>query len=482
MTADDPNDIPLPPEGARPPTGEIGTALAYGESLFADYLDPAVGSISWWEAREFRDMLRTESQARKVEQVLTQPIMSAPNGFTPAKGDRGECEWVTEVLTRSANAGGMTTPLDMVVAQMTSAITYRSAAFELVWGEDASAPPRPRAPAGSTALILEKIAFRPAINTKVVRDRKTGGFRGLIQDPPYGGHEPTKINAARSFAYIHGTHRAPVIGSSDLEIPLVCWKAKQKLRFLWFLFLELHAQPKTAFSSNQEAGGSLDKAKEAAQKFTKLRGGGAIALEGVTGQVLETGGHAADLFLQALKYLDGEMTGQVLAQFADLAGAAASGTGSFALSRDQSDFYMMSRRWAAAEMSSQFTNYPVAALVRHNFGRDAAVPTFKIGPLVRPDLESLVGLLGATGAASSMPAEFISYVIEQTALALDMPTDRVAGVVKATTEKYEQNAASARQAALAKPVGAIDAAEGIARKVLAGGGGATSGRAAAAPA
>lgn len=469
---DDPNAIPLPPEGSTPPLGEIGTALAHADSMFADYLDPTMGSISWWEARDLRTMLRVESQARKVEQVLTMPIISAPLSFTPGKGDRGECEWYTEVMTRAANNGGMTTPLGQVVAQMTTAVTYRVASFEKVWGEDADAPPRPGRAEGSTALLLEKLAYRPASNTRVVRDRKSGAYRGLIQDPPYGALDPIKIRADRAFTYTHGVHREPVIGSSDLEIPLVCWKAKQKLRFLWFLFLELHAQPKVAFSGSGETNaGGIDQAKAAAQKWTRLRAGGAIALDAnMKGDVLETSGHAADLYMQALKYLDGEMTGQVLAQFADLAGAAASGIGSFALSRDQSDFYMMTRRYTASEMGEQFDNFVTADVIRHNFGRGAAVPRLKIGPLVRPDLKSMLEVLQATNAAASLPGDFVSYVVEQTALALDMPIDRIAAVVKATTDNLKAAATTERQAKLAEVAGPVNAAESVARKVLAGGG------------
>lgn len=437
-----------------PPTGELGSMLSWSESLFADYLDPSMGSVAWWEARDYSTMLRTESQARKVEMVLTLPIIGAPTAIRPAKGDKGECEWVTEALTRPANAGGMSTPLRQVIAQATSAFTYRVASFEKVWRPDTDT---------GRKVTFDKLAFRPAVNTRVVRDRKTGAYRGLMQDPPYGGAQTVRIPAERAFTHINGQHRAPILGSSDMEIPLVCWKAKQKLRFLWFLFLELHAQPRVAFGDQREQPGDHTNVREAARKFTQLRGGGAIAMPpGVSASVLETGGHAAELYQAALKYLDGEMTGQVLAQFADLAGAAASGTGSFALSRDQSDFYMQSRKWAADELSDTFTNYVLADLVRHNFGPRAACPRLEIGPLVRPDLATLLPLVQTLGP--SLPAEFVSFIVESTAAAMNMPADRVAELVKATTAAHEKAAASERQAELAKTTGPIAAAEKIVRK------------------
>jgi hypothetical protein len=444
----------------KPPRtgGELGSVLSWADSLFVDYLDPSMGSVAWWEARDYANMLRTESQARKVEQVLTLPILAAPQAIRPGKGDKGECEWITEQLTRPANAGGMSTPLRTVVAQATSAITYRVASFEKVWKET----DRPGSASG-IGFTYDKLAFRPAVNTRVRRDRKTGAYRGLEQDPPYGGEKPVRIDPELSFTHVHGQHRSPILGSSDMEIPLICWKAKQKLRFLWFLFLELHAQPRVSFSDARENAGDHNNTKDAARKFTQLRGGGAIALPpGVTGNVLETGGHAADLYQAALKYLDGEMTGQVLAQFADLAGAAASGTGSFALSRDQSDFFMQSRRWAAMELEDTMSNYVLADLVRHNYGPDAACPTFHIGPLVAPDLEALTPMLAQVGTA--LPADFVAFIVESTATALNMPADRVAQLVKATTDAHEKAAQTARQAELAKATGPIAAAERIVRK------------------
>jgi hypothetical protein len=455
-----------------PPTGEIGTVLSFADSLFVDYLDPSMGSVAWWEARDYADMLRTESQARKVEMVLTLPTIGAPVSITPAKGDKGEAEWITEQLTKPANAGGMSTPLNLVVAQATSAFTYRVASFEKVW-KTIDQGGRPR-------WTYDKLAFRPAVNTRVKRDRKTGAYRGLEQDPPFGGAEPVKIAPERAFTHTHGQHRSPVLGSSDMEIPLVCWKAKQKLRFLWFLFLELHAQPRVAFSDTRETGGDHNNTKGAARMFSSLRGGGAIAMPpGVKGDVLETSGHAAELYLEALKYLDGEMTGQVLAQFADLAGAAASGTGSFALSRDQSDFYMQSRRYATNELEDTFTNFVIADPVRHNFGPGAAFPSLKIGPLVKPDLATLIPLV--TQFSALLPADFVAFIVESTAGALNMPVDRVAALVKATTAAHEAAARTQRQAQLAQATGPIQAAENIVRKVAAKDG-ETRGRAKAAAA
>jgi hypothetical protein len=67
-------------------------------------------------------------------------------------------------------------------------------------------------------------------------------------------------------------------------------------------------------------------------------------------------------------------------------------------------------------------------------------------------------------AGESLPAEFVSFVVESTASALGMKPDKVAELVKATTAAHEKAAQTARQGALAQATGPIEAAERIVRK------------------
>lgn len=454
----------MPDKPTKKPTeGELGSAIAHADSLFSDLIDPTLGLSRRFEARDMADMLRTESQARKGEMVLSLPILSAPKRIVGGKGDTGEAEWCQEVLSRPANNGGMSTPLDLVLAQATSAFTYRVASFEKVWISDPDAPDRPGRP-GGVPVVFDKLAFRPAVNTSVVRDRKTGAYKGLRQDPPYGSMKPVEISPDRAWTYVHGQHRSPIVGSSDMEIPLACWRSKQKLKFLWFLFLELQARPRMEVYDGREQAGDHQQVKDAAKLVARMPGGGAMAMPpGVRLREVVTSGEAAKLFIEAIKYLDGEMTGQVLAQFTDLAGAAASGSGSYALSRDQSDFFRQTRQSAANEVGTSFDNWVLADLVKHNLGRQAVVPHLQIGPLVTPDVEQMTSLLAAHGQGA-VPADFVGFLVESTATALGMPTDKAAAMMKAATKAAEKAAATPAQERLAPVTGPLEAAENIVRK------------------
>jgi hypothetical protein len=114
-------------------------------------------------------------------------------------------------------------------------------------------------------------------------------------------------------------------------------------------------------------------------------------------------------------------------------------------------------------MAETFTNWCIADLVKYNFGPRGKVPTFKLGPLVEPDLDTMLTALGTMYQPGTMPAEFTSYVVESTANLLDMPKDKVAAMVKAMSEAAQRTAQTPGQAAIAPTVGTVAAADQLVR-------------------
>src|SRR3954466_8005865 len=117
----------------RPSEGELGSAWSDIDRVFGPYDNGKVFTPVWdLFERNIDRMLDLDGKARALEQVLTLPLTWAPYSVKPAEGDRGEAEFVKEWLFRPAEQGGMSTPLELVVAQMSSAVLYRRAFFELV--------------------------------------------------------------------------------------------------------------------------------------------------------------------------------------------------------------------------------------------------------------------------------------------------------------------------------------------------------------
>jgi hypothetical protein len=399
----------------KPPTGEVGSSYS-GDRLFYTFDDGKVFETRDWSAVDFEDMLRRDGQAKTLEQVLTLP----------------------------ANAGGMTTPLELVIGQMTSATILRRAYFEKVFKADGD------------RVRYDKLAFRPARTCYLLRDHDTYAFRGFRQKflKSGGNMVEVDIKPEKAFVYFHGQDRDPLYGISDLETARSLYEAKQKVRFLWYSFLENQTIPKAIAEHNTS---DPNEQQDFATKVASLKGGGVVGI-GPDQKVIpfESSGNAGAVFLEAITYLDSEMSGSVLAGFVDLAGAAAQGAGSFALSKDQTDFFLMSRLSELKEMGAALTSWVVADLCKWNFGAKAAVPTFKFNPPAPESVEASINLLqtlATTPAPVSVPREFIDLLTvkvsgylginpdevrkaieKQQALAPQTPSDQLrAGIDAATT-------------------------------------------------
>lgn len=378
--------------------------------------------------RKVDTMLKADGKARSLEQALTLPLRGASKDISPSPGDKGEAEFVNDALTRNSNAGGMSTPFELVISQAVSACLYRRAFIEKVFGLNEQG-----------RVVYDKLAFRPAATCRLKYDELTGAFKGFSQrvpmDHPKADSEGrVTIPAQRSFVFVYGQHRRPVEGISDLETAYGLFETKQKIKFLWAQFLENQVMPKAIASD--EAGN--EEANKLARKVSTLKGGGVVGIsQGQDVRPYETSISAAQAFQDAIRFLDSEMSASVLAGFLDLASAASLGRGSYALSESQSDFFLQSRQAVLTELAAAIENYLIADLVRWNFGPTAAVPTFKFGSLRAGDLQTSVALLQAIAGSvqTSIPQEFIDELTVSVAAALNLNVDKVA---KAISDRVAQ--------------------------------------------
>lgn len=411
---------------------ELGSAFDI-DQMFGAYEDGRVFEYRDFQSRDVAQMLERDGKARTIEQVLTLPIMGAGWQIKAAKGDAGEAEFVTEALTRKALAGGMSTPMDLVIAQAAAGALYRKAFFEKVFTLHKG------------KVVYDKLAHRPVTTCEVARDPKTAEFLGYRQYPyrPAGflPEDLTQdvdwidIPRKRSWVHIHGQHRDPLTGVSEMSVPLWCHTTKQKLRYLWYVFLEVQALPK-GIVSHQD----INTARETARDVAKLKNNGVLAKRNdTTLEPYESTGRGSQEFQAALRWLDGEMAQSVLAGFT---GLTEQQQGSYALSSDQSDFFLMSRKAAARELQTGITHWVVGDLVKYNFGPDAAAPDFEFGELSETDvstaLTTLTSLSGQTD--SVLPAEFVLKLAEKAATYLDMNEQKVRDALERAAERAEERA------------------------------------------
>lgn len=396
---------------------------------------------------DMKEMLTGKSPDAKavtLEAVGSLPIRSAPFHINQGRA-RGEVyDTINRIITQPANNGGMTTPMNLVIAQMCSAFVYKKAFFEKVWTRDT---------VRGKGFTYKKVAWRPPGTCAVERDPQTGAFRGFRQIPyQMDMSEEKKFKPHKAFVYINGSHQDPMEGVSDLHVAHWCYLTKQKIRFLWYQFLEGQALPKTVVKNDDPAS-----ATAAAKKLIGLRQGGVVGVS-ASNQIdtLESSGRGAAEFKAALQWLESEASGSMLAGFTDLAAAAASGTGSFALSKDQTDFFLMSREAKKREMQDFINQFLIADLVFWNFGPNEVAPVFEFGPIDEEDASTAISLLQATAQTpvnqSVLPQEFFDELTLRVAgfLELDVTTVKE-GLERARKEAEEAAALSPDPAVAAVP-------------------------------
>lgn len=407
---------------------------------------------------DVQTMLERSGKAASVLLALSLPIRQANLTIEKPDRDRGQTDFVREELYSAGSPSGMRPDLTGVVSQMVEAIAVKRTYHEIVW--------RRR---DDGRFGYRKIAWRPPSTCELIRDRATGDLRGFRQfidhataeemqrrrDPrdvvtmpkdPISGLGYVTIPAARAAIHIHGQHRDPVNGVSDLSVTHWAYTMQQKILLMWSLFLDGQAQPKVF-----AYGDSKHEADSNARAIASLRGSGVLGMKRPDDEtkkvfeVLDTSGKGAEQFAEMVRWLDQEMTRSVLAGFLDLTSAATGGVGSYALSQDQSGLFLTSRQAAARELSQTVTDQIIAPLVRVNFGADAAVPRLRFEKMEREGTEKAMQMLQQLGSSQAMnvPSGFLDLLVERVAQHLDLPDDKVEKMLEEHSKRRREQAEAA---------------------------------------
>ena len=421
---------PIDPNAKPQMEQELGTVFDYtaGDLVFSyqpglpenvglvyDYREPTVGQL--------QEMLDHDGRAKSLEQVLAMPLIGAGWHVVPGEGndDHETAQWVEDVLRRDTAEGGMSTSMETVIAQMTSAFTFRRSYHEKVFKQDEQ-----------NQVVYDKIAWRPPDTCTMLRDKTNGDLQGFNQ---WVFGKPLQVSIVLPYAlvYVHGQHRNPVKGISDLQVVYHNYRTKEKLKFLWYTYCETMSLPRTIVLANSDSA-----AKKAAQTIAALKNAGVAGIpkEWVSEIIPlnpSTGG--ADEFQEAIAYLDSDSAQSLLAGFTGLASRAMgtgegmqSGTrGSYGLSSSQIEFFMTILKAYSTELASTVTQQVVTDLVRWNKGTSVQVPQFALGPLEADDVGQAFQLLSTIAAspALNVPVDFIEELTLLIADELGMDTDSI---------------------------------------------------------
>jgi len=426
---------------------ELGTQFDIGQRLFAYYGDGDVFDYGEYTSRDMKAMFSRDGICSAVELVLTLPIREADASIEPTKGDKGECDFAKSVLMSPDMEGGMQTPIQQLIGQITAAQVYRRSFFETTYKI------RP----DDSKIIYDKVSFRPPATCQARYNDRSGvpnGFRQQVW--LFGGNLMASskqkvpgyvdIPKIRSYIYTHGKHREPLTGYSEMEISYWCYQTKMKLLYLWYHFLENQALPRVVVYGNDQP-----EANTRATDIAALKSSGVVGLiHPETGQkafdVIESGNDNGKFFSDALGWLEGWQTHSVLAGFMALTGSATGGKGSYALSQDQSSFYLKSRQGVAKEIAESITLDLIRPLIVLNYGSKAAFPVWKFGPLQDEQIQALLTLFGQLSSAPALhiPLQVLDLITERMASVLQLDVDQVHAALQTTaSQRAEQLGAQA---------------------------------------
>jgi hypothetical protein len=410
-----------------PMHAERGSAFGW-EEFIGGYEKGVVFATEWGLQREFQQMLDTDGKALSIENLLAYPILSAPFEIVGTEGDKGQADKIREILTAAPYEGGMATPLEIILHQMTAAMTFKKAFFEKIYCLRES----------DGLYGYENIAWRPQETCELALDAKTGRYRGFRQrkvhyewrDQSANDHGYVNFDKTQAFVYIHGSWRDPLEGISSMQVPFWCHQTKRRLLYLWYQYLETTSLPKTIVK-NQDENTAIRNAKRVAT--LKSRGVLGIGSDNEL-ETLESAGHGATQFVEAIRYLDSSMSQSILAGFMDLSSMAAAGKGSFALSEDQSKLFLRTRRIVAWDMARQLNEQVIAPLTRFNFGRTAPCPRLVFGPMSEANEATVIEAFNAMMTAAStstssagiaVPDEFYDELTVRVATILELDPEKV---------------------------------------------------------
>lgn len=436
----DPGPIEAPPKFGK----EKGSILDYvhGDLVFSSLpgAPSTMGPVYDWReptVNQLLEMLQRDGKSKSLEQVISMPLIGAGWHVEPGEGndDHETAQWVETILRRDTADGGMQTSMEDIIAQMTSALTNRRSYHEKVWKQD-----------DDYQVVYDKVAWRPPDTCTLLRNIKTGELEGFSQWV-WGEQTQAIIKVPYAHVYVHGMRSDPVKGVSELQVTYHNYRIKEKIKFLWYTYLEVMSLPRTIVLANSD-----DAAKKAAQAIAALKNAGVAGLpkDWVSSiQPLPMSSAGSSEFQQAIAYLDSQSALSLLAGFTDLPGRAMgtgvgmqSGTrGSYGMSSSQQEFFMNLEGAFSTELSTCVTNNLIADLVRYNLGTKVQVPRFSLGPLQEKDVSQSFALLQALAVApqSHLPTEFLKELSLIVADQLGLNTDTISNAFDSSGFKSQQD-------------------------------------------
>jgi hypothetical protein len=328
---------------------EVGTSHS-GQSFF----DGEVIATDKIGVKDLIKMRKQDGTVKALYMIMTMPILANEWDIEADDEDEGgsQADFVKEALSLPPHKGGMTTPMDLVLADMLRAVSEGWRGFEKVHTLNSKGQ-----------IIFRKIASRDNLNTTILEDGR-GGFNGFRQDAFIDGKfKRVEIPREKSFLFTYGKEFNWLGGESAFYSAYYHYDKKHRLYYLAHQAVQQFAIPgKVGTTTNTNA--KQDLLDEVADSLNKMATNTSIALPpGFDAKTLTSNGRIDPMPI--IDHHNAEMARSVLAHFMML--GTGSNVGSWALSQDQSDMFILALKGLMHQIEEHITSYLLPDLVDFNF-------------------------------------------------------------------------------------------------------------------
>jgi hypothetical protein len=299
-------------------------------------------------------MTQNDGQAKGILNAIKYPVRMARPKIKPAEGGEEEQKFIEKNLLATPAEGGMSTSLRVAIARMALAVRDGYKIFEKVWRyEDGK-------------YWLDKLAYRSTLCTRLLYDSH-GTINGARQETTFQEKMvDVKWKADKIAYFIYNAEENPYMGEGDFFPVFYHYDKKHKLYSIAHLAYQLNAVPiRIGTHPTQIKAESLEKFRESLRAL-----GTSVAM--TMPQDCEVEKFESDRklteFMALIQHHDSMMSRAFLTQFMNL-GQEGRG-GSFALSKDQSNLFLMSLMSLLEDIAEVFNTQVIPQLIDWNFGTE----------------------------------------------------------------------------------------------------------------
>jgi len=320
------------------------------------------GVITSYDAEENPDVLgpqtyiemqRNDGEVQAIVRLLSLPIKATPFHILPAKGDKGERDFIDTNLNSPPEKGGMTTPLAFIIADMTRAIFEGFRLYEKVAKIIEEGPYK-----GFVA--WRKLAPRDAQTITLEADEH-GGFKGARQRAVFGQNSvDVDIPAGKCMLYTFQKEKHWLYGESILKTAYYHYDKKHKLYYIAHKKAEIEALGLKILKIGQTL---TQTEREAAEEVVDTIGiNSRITLPPGVELEIERGGGGYDP-LPLIQHHDEQMSKSALTQVLDQVKYAYP----YGRGTPSSQYLIIALESIMQEMAATINTYAIAPLIDFNY-------------------------------------------------------------------------------------------------------------------